>query len=115
MLDLLKLTQDYFVAFSNKDIDTLNKLYHENVVLDEWGENIFDGKDKVLEENRKLFESCEKVSVEIVSQGMDFDKFNKVTLNEITVWIDGSPVNVVDVIYFGTDGLIEEIRAFRGF
>lgn len=115
VLTIKDLTDKYFEAFENKDLDALSQLYSEDVLLNEWNENRFYGRGLVLEANDKLLNSTwkdQKVEIAFMAQG--FSMYS--SLNEIAVIVDGTEVaRVVDVIEFSEDGKIKAIVAYRGF
>ena len=104
--------QDYFDAFSAQNLEKLSELYSDNVMLNEWNENVLVGKEKVLEVNKKLFNQFKSIRVEVVSSSTDEDY--RVSLNEIVVKLDDQKVKVVDIIRF-FDNKITSITAYRGF
>lgn len=106
------IVEKYFEAFSNKDLNTLSELYHDDVVLNEWNENKFEGKKAVLEANRKLFALFNEINIMVNSSGED-EKL-PISLNEILVKLDDQFVRVIDVIQI-KDDKITYIMAYRGF
>jgi len=109
---MIQLVQDYFDAFSAQNLEKLGELYSDNVMLNEWNENVLVGKEKVLEVNKKLFDQFKSIRVEVVSSSTDEDY--RVSLNEIVVKLDDQKVKVVDIIRF-FDNKITSITAYRGF
>ena len=109
---MIQLVQDYFDAFSAQNLEKLSELYSDNVMLNEWNENVLVGKEKVLEVNKKLFDQFKSIRVEVVSSSTDEDY--RVSLNEIVVKLDDQKVKVVDIIRF-FDNKITSITAYRGF
>lgn len=111
------LIEKYFEAFNNKDLNTLSELYADNVILNEWNENVFEGKDAVLAANKKLFDRYENVNIEILTSGIDDVSSSTlyISLNEIAVTLDDEVhITVVDVIEI-IDDKIRSITAYRGF
>ena len=114
MTDLIKT---YFEAFNNKDLETLSELYADNVILNEWNENIFTGKEAVLKANKNLFEKFNKINIEVLTSGIDDSATETlyVSLNEISVTLDDDThITVVDIIDV-VDNKIRSITAYRGF
>ena len=107
---MILIVQEYFDAFCKKDLNKLSELYHDDVILNEWGENIFCGKDMVLEANKKLFDSVGQINIQVLSSGITDTRH----INEIIVELDNKIVSVVDMIRVD-NGKIEEIMAYRGF
>ena len=102
----------YFRAFCKKDLETLSSLYKDDIVLNEWNENTFVGKEAVLQANKDLFNKFNNIDIIIDSCGDDNLKGS--SLNEITVLLDGVKVQVIDVITI-KDNKIVKINAYRGF
>ena len=107
-----KLIQEYFEAFSKKDIVKLAELYDDNIVLSEWNENMFSGKAEVIQANLELFWKFDSINITILSTGID--QLHNISLNEILVNLDGQLVRVVDVIKI-MNNKIQFIMAYRGF
>lgn len=106
-----EIIKDYFSAFAKKDLKKLAELYDENVVLWEWGTNIFMGKEQVLAANLQLFESVEELKVLIHSHApADLEK----SFTELMIFLDKQMISVVDVITTH-NGKITTITAYRGF
>ena len=105
-----KIVEEYFKAFSNKDLTTLSELYHNDVVLWEWGTHVYMGKPQVLEANAVLFNSAERVTVLLQkSSSQENNHFC-----ELVILLDDKIVSVVDVITIVDDKIIS-IQAYRGF
>ena len=106
----MKIVEEYFEAFVNKDLAKLSELYSDDIVLSEWDENIFTGKEAVLKANADLFSKFEKIGVIVKARG----ESGNISLNEIIVNLDKVSVKVVDSITV-LDGKITYIMAYRGF
>jgi len=109
---MIQLVQDYFDAFSAQNLEKLSELYSDTVILNEWNENVFVGKQQVLEANKKLFEQFKNIKIEVITSKTDKDY--RVSLNEIKVKLDTESVKVVDIIRF-YNNKITSITAYRGF
>lgn len=105
-----RLVGEYFTAFSAKDLTKLSTLYADDVVLSEWDENIFKGKQAVLEANKKLFDNIKSIRIVVNNSGSNI----KTSINEITVYLDSTTVKVVDSITVVGDK-ITNIMAYKGF
>lgn len=105
-----KIIEEYFDAFVNKDLQKLSLLYDDNIVLSEWDENIFTGKEAVLKANEELFNKFKDIGVVVKARASQ----NNRSLNEIVVHLDDVEVKVVDSITV-VDGKIIGIMAYRGF
>ena len=106
----MKIIEEYFDAFVNKDLTKLAELYSDDVVLSEWDENIFSGKEAVLKANEELFSKFENIGVVVKARG----ESGNISLNEIVVLLDDVSVKVVDAITV-QDEKIVYIMAYKGF
>ena len=106
----MKVVEEYFDAFVNKDLARLSELYSDDVVLSEWDENVFTGKEAVLQANADLFGKFEKIGVLVKARG----ESGNISLNEIIVNLDDVSVKVVDSIIVQDEKIIY-IMAYRGF
>jgi len=105
--------KEYFEAFSNKDLEALEEMYHEDVSLRDWLTSA-DGRDKVLESNKRLFDACSSVEITLSKEYPSSDgSACEIDIN--VVHNDGTEdkLLVVDVIDF-KEGKIKEIRAYLG-
>ena len=90
----MKVIEEYFDAFVNKDLARLSELYSDDVVLSEWDENVFTGKEAVLQANADLFSKFKKIGILVRARG----ESGTISLNEIIVNLDDVSVKVVDSI-----------------
>lgn len=99
----------YFEVFSNKDIDTLSKMFSDNVQLKDW--NIFaSGKEEVVTANKGIFDSVNSIKVTPVNFYSNSDTSYAV---QISILINGEEeLNVIDVIELDNTGLIQSVSAF---
>lgn len=106
------IVEQYFKAFANKDLETLSTLYDDNVVLWEWGENIFMGKEQVLAANKSLFDIENELRV-MVQRSAEVDEY--ASFHELMIHVsDNRMVTVVDVITV-FENKITNVTAYRGF
>jgi ketosteroid isomerase-like protein len=105
-----EIVKAYFTAFSAKDITTLEQLYHDDVVLWEWGQRVFMGKAEVLEANTQLFNSSERLNLLVQSSASDGNKH----FCELSIILDEKLISVLDVITL-QDNKIITVQAYRGF
>ena len=104
-----EIIKRYFEAFSNKDVETLRQLFAENVKLRDWA-IMAAGRNKVIDANRTIFNSFDKITVEIVSVCT-----NENTAScEILIDLDDEHLLVNDVIEFDDEMKIKEVRAYKG-
>ena len=106
----MKVIEEYFDAFVNKDLARLSELYSDDIVLSEWDENVFTGKEAVLKANADLFNKFEKIGVLVKARG----ESGNISLNEIIVNLDDVSVKVVDSIAVHNEKIVY-IMAYRGF
>ena len=106
----MKVVEEYFDAFVNKDLTKLSELYSDDIVLSEWDENVFTGKEAVLQANADLFDKFENIGVVVKARG----ESGNISLNQIIVNLDNVSVKVVDSITV-KDEKIVYIMAYRGF
>lgn len=101
---------DYFKNFSNKDIDSLREMFSEHVRLSDW--DISEtGIDDVVKANQNIFDSVDTITVKPISIYEDGDNFFAV---EILIVVNEKEIlEVVDVIHFDEEGLIDSIKAYK--
>ncbi|MFM7214647.1 MAG: nuclear transport factor 2 family protein [Verrucomicrobiota bacterium] len=100
----------YFHAFSNKDLDTLAAMFAEDVSLVDWNISA-QGKAAVCEANRGIFRSVQTITATPVHTFSNSDRAFAV---EIVILVNGSErLDVIDVIKFNEQGLIQQIEAFK--
>ena len=111
----------YFQAFSNKDIDTLEKMFDKDVTLTDWEINA-EGLLPVCRANEEIFRSvlritaipeeiiidgnnvCALLTIEVITEGLD--PTNDFAENHETL-------KVVDLITLTNDLKIKAISAFK--
>jgi hypothetical protein len=100
----------YFKNFSNKDIDSLKKMFSEDVRLIDW-EIAESGIDDVTKANQKIFGSVDSIIAKPISIYQDGEDSFAV---EILIVVNEKEfLEVVDVIQFDEDGLINSIKAYK--
>jgi len=118
-MDYVNICNEYFRAFSDKNLDRLSEMFHDDVYLRDW-EILANGKEEVLDANKNIFDSVDKIEVITENQGLEFNGINDTTevFNEIEIHInDGEErLVVVDIIEIELkSGLIKSVRAFKGW
>ena len=100
----------YFQKFSDKDIEALAEMFAEDVRLTDW--DIAEaGKENVVAANQKIFDSVESIVVKPLSVYSDGDDS---FASEILILVnDKEFIEVVDVICFNEEGLIDSIKAYK--
>ena len=109
---------EYFTTFSEQDSKGLRSMFSDDVYLRDW-EILANGKEEVLDANKNIFDSVDKIEVITENQGLEFNGINDTTevFNEIEIHInDGEErLVVVDIIEIELkSGLIKSVRAFKG-
>jgi hypothetical protein len=107
--DLTRVALQYFSAFSDKNLVLLNEMYSDSIALLDWDIQVY-GRDSVIGENKKLFDSVHSISIEplLIAQR------DNTVISEISVHINkNSLINVVDVLVFDNYGLIDKITAYK--
>jgi len=103
----LIVTETYFNAFKEKNLDILNRLYSDNTELIDWT-GAWYGKESVLQANSQLFETDFELNINSSLQ------LKNVTYNQITIRFESEVIEVMDVIKFNSNFEIESIRAYKG-
>lgn len=106
------LVEQYLTAFGTKNIEKLSELYHDDVVLWEWGVNVFMGKEQVLNANKNLFDMAQDRLSIVVQGAASIDEYKHMI--EMMIMIDNQMFSVVDVISIQDEKIIS-IQAYRGF
>jgi len=100
----------YFQNFSNKDIDALSEMFSEDVRLTDW--DIAEaGKEKVVAANQKIFDSVESIVVKPLY--FYYDNEDSFAVEILIVVNETEFLEVVDVIRFNDEGLIDSIKAYK--
>jgi hypothetical protein len=114
-MDLYTLTIKYFEAFSNKDLDTLEALYAQNVYLRDW-QGTHVGMYAVLTENKRLFADADAIVLRPVALHCDLDA--STIAAELEIMISAGEEThcfpVVDIVEFNEAKEIVSIRAYKG-
>ncbi len=106
-----KVVEKYFKLFSNRDLIGLEKLFTNNVILQDWTTNI-KSKKKVLKFNKKIFKSFKKINVKLEESFTNL-KNNSIAC-KITVQLNKKKLKVIDIIYFDKKNKIKKIVAYLG-
>jgi hypothetical protein len=99
-------TQEYFNAFSSKDVKKLSQLYSPIIRLVDWDIDI-TGREEVLNANSELFNLDFELTLHNVYQS------GERTFNEITITIGDDVLEIMDVITFNQSNQIENITAYK--
>jgi acetylglutamate kinase len=101
---------NYFKTFSNKDINGLSEMFSDDIRLSDWDIMEF-GKKNVLTANQKIFDSVETITVKPIN--FYFDDDNTASVEILVVINEIQILEVVDIISFNENGLIDSIKAYK--
>ena len=108
--NLLKLANNYFQAFENKDLEKLGKLFDERVTLFDPVIKLVEGKEKVLEANQNIFNDCK--NIKFIKKDIFVDETKMTVIGELEFYCDETRINVVDIIKFNDNLKIKSITAY---
>ena len=104
-----KVIKEYFKSFSNKDLITLEKLFTNNIILEDWTTSI-KSKKKVLKFNKKIFKSFKIINVKLEETFTNLK--NNSFACKIIVQLNKKKLKVIDIIYFDKKNKIKKIVAY---
>lgn len=112
-MDYKEKLEKYFETFSNQDLDGLSRMFSDDVILVDWEINA-SGKDEVIEANKKIFQSVDTILVIPYFYYVGEEAYAV----EIDVVVNGGQeteetIQVVDIISFNQEGLIQSIEAYK--
>ncbi|MBF0146515.1 MAG: nuclear transport factor 2 family protein [Magnetococcales bacterium] len=110
-MDYSALAQQYFTAFERKDLEFLAGILHPDVVLTDWDQHV-QGREALLALNRGVFESLEKIVVNL--RYLHVAGTTVIGEMELELQPGAIRLKVVDVITFDEQGSIRSIRAYKG-
>ena len=64
-MNLIPVAKDYFLNFSNKDIESLKKQFSKNIILRDWEIDV-SGYDNVVSQNIEIFDNLGNFSLNII-------------------------------------------------
>lgn len=100
----------YFQTFSNKDLDGLKEMFSEDVRLTDW--DIAEaGIDDVIAANKRIFDSVDTIVVKPLY--FYYDGEDSFAVEILIVVNEKEFLEVVDVIRFNEEGLIDSIKAYK--
>tara|TARA_R110000824_G_scaffold257699_1_gene446652 strand:+ start:117 stop:452 length:336 start_codon:yes stop_codon:yes gene_type:complete len=110
-MNLEQTARAYFSMFQNKDLDSLSEIFDDDISLRDWNISV-QGKQSVLDANKGIFESLNKIGIDIEN----LYQSDNTIVAEILISTDESEdvLPVVDIITFNKDEKIESIVAYRG-
>lgn len=104
---LKKLTEEYIVAFNNKDIDAVSLLLTEDFALEDPVVKRIEGKESVLNAISGIFDSCNTLnfsSKNIYEEG-------STTIIEFILKLDDTVLTGTDIIEWENNKM-KELRAY---
>jgi hypothetical protein len=96
----------YFMAFNEKDLDSLESLYSEDVTLKDWTGK-WTGKKSVLDANQILFNKNPTLNITLNR----IDTKSNTSYCYISILLEKEKIEVLDCIYLNEDGEISYIDA----
>jgi len=101
---------DYLHRYESKDLDGIAAMLSPDVALRDWHLSV-RGREAVIAETRKNFESASSLRIEVLSvlEG------GRSVAGELRIFVNGDiELFVVDVLDFDDEGRITAIRAYLG-
>jgi len=111
MISKYELLRNYLIAFSEKDLSTLESMFSEDVILHDW-DILATGKQEVLTFNKHIFDNVGNIIINVDNFSEDRTD-SSLMFAQLEVIIDGETINVVDVIKFDKNNKITKISAYR--
>ena len=112
--NFLMVSERYFEALNEKDVQYLSHLYHPNVELHDWNGSWYDSP-VVLQMNEGLFDACFTFEL-IESKQIENRTYNHILIYPVETdnFFQTPPMKVLDVIHFDDNFKITKIEAFKG-
>ena len=109
-MSLKNIAKHYFQSFEDMDLEEVSNMFADNVTLKDW--NIYaDGKVAVVAANKSIFDSVQKLEVNVVELYI----YETTAIAELLIYADDADaLPVVDIIKFDSDQKIKSIVAYRG-
>ncbi len=104
-----ELTIEYFSAFQNKDSSSLKEMFSKDVSLRDW-EISATGLKEVLEANQGIFDSVDKLEVEIEKLHV----CGSSCIAQIKILANDDTILVADFIEFDKENKIKSVTAYKG-
>ena len=104
---LKNLTEQYILAFSNKDLDAISTMLADDFVLEDPIVKRLEGKTLALEAISNIFTGCSQIKFFAKNIYQDGDT----TMIEFVLILDSTQLEGVDILNW-RDGKIKELRAY---
>ncbi len=111
---ILDKSLEYFVTFSEKDIEGLKNMFSDNVSLRDWEISV-EGIDEVLKANQNIFDSVDTIVVNPIRVWDFLSQEDNVVVAELEIVVNDEVTELVtDILEFDDDEKIKSIRAYKG-
>ena len=101
-MNVKELSEQYLELFKRKDVESLRGMFSKTVTLRDWNCDE-SGIDNVMAVFGEIYDIAKTIEV----------KKNK-SMIESVITINGKQIFVVDLLEFDDDGLLKDIRAYKG-
>jgi ketosteroid isomerase-like protein len=101
------IIQQYFDAFTNKNLEVIQSLLADDVALLDWNVQVY-GKADVIKVFANIFNSFNTIEVDIINSIIEGNQ----AAVQINIQLDDISLKVMDVISF-TDTSITKIDAYK--
>jgi len=98
----------YFEKFSQKDVQSLQNMFAENISIQDWDASV-NGMAASMEFIVNIFNSVDNIEVKVLKSCI----CENVAYCELFIEIDAVGLHVLDVISFNNDGLINNVTAYK--
>jgi hypothetical protein len=99
------LSEKYFEYFSEKNVEALSKLYSDTIILTDWNGK-WNGKENVLDENKKLFERDFTLEIR------DIGQIGNKTYTFLNITVEGDTIRVLDILEWDANYQIKSVEAY---
>lgn len=108
--DIERIAEDYFRAFTTKDLAKLDEIFADEISLWDPLVNEVSSKAKVLEANKAIFDGTQKI--DFVFKRIFVDQARNTAIAELKIDFDGNLIEVVDILEFNEAGSLAKITAY---
>ncbi len=108
--ELFNIAEQYFSYFENKDIDSLSRMFSNEVKLFDPIVKHVHGIENVLFVNKEIFDSASYIK--IMSKVIYIDAFSDNIIAQLEIHFDNKSINVVDIISLDSKNKISSIMAY---
>jgi predicted ester cyclase len=105
----IKLINNYFYAWNNKDLEMIRKLIDKNIKLKDWEQEV-SGEVEFIKANQKIFEEIPDINAEVLGIACIDEK----VFTRLKIKINGDHIDVIDYFELKNDK-ITMIQAYRCF